>query len=89
MFAKTGKRHCFDDKYGSYNTLEEAEFACANDEKCEKVYDQGCNNIDDFTLCPWNSTEFVSSVSCIYTKPGKYGNEKYIISCYQENQSFS
>ena len=80
MFAKTVSRHCFDDKYGEYTTLEEAKFACASDEKCEKVYDQGCDDEGAYTLCPWNSTNFESSVSCIYTKPGSHGITKILFS---------
>ena len=72
MFAKTTKKECFDDKYGSYKTLDEAMLACAVDKNCEKIYDQGCAG-GPFSLCPWNSPEHKSSGSCLYTKPGQYG----------------
>ena len=77
MYAKTVKKECFDDKYGSYETLDEAMFACAMDENCEKIYDQGCIG-GPYSLCPWNSPEYKSSGSCLYTKPGKYGKASKI-----------
>ena len=81
MYAKTVKKECFDDKYGSYETLDEAMFACAMDENCEKIYDQGCIG-GPYSLCPWNSPEYKSSGSCLYTKPGKYGKATKLQTIY-------
>ena len=77
MFIEISKAHCFDERYGSYKSLEEALLVCAADKNCGKVYDQGCNNEDDYALCPFKSKELVSTVSCMYAKPGKYGNVQF------------
>ena len=73
MFAKKLKKHCFDDQYGSYDSLDEALFVCAMDENCEKIYDNGCVG-GPYTLCPLKSVEMASSGSCLYMKPGTHGN---------------
>ena len=72
MFVKSDGQWC--SYYGSYNTLSEASFACASDEKCEKIYDMGCNGAP-YSLCEWNTTDNPSSWSCLYKKPGIYGNK--------------
>ena len=75
MFAKFALKYC-GTTYGSYNTLEEASFACANDENCEKIYDQACDGKAPYLLCAWNSTEYTSTWSCLYKKTGKYGKNR-------------
>ena len=74
MFAESDLKFC-DTTYGSYDTLDEASFACASDEKCEKIYDRSCDGAP-YNLCEWNTTEYTSSSSCLYKKPGKYGNKQ-------------
>ena len=73
MFPKKIKKHCYGDQYGSYDSLNDALFACAMDKNCEKLYDNGCKG-GPYTLCPWKSVEMASSRSCLYMKPGKHGN---------------
>ena len=59
----------------TYQTLEEATFACSGDENCEKV-----QSYKFFSLCSWTSTdtrwkwEDGLGESFIYKKIGKYGN---------------
>jgi len=72
MFAKINHVRCALHKYDFYSTLNDAIFACAGDERCEKVEPRNCED-NYYTLCPGNSTEVRSLFSCIYKKLGKYG----------------
>jgi len=80
QYIQTKKKHCYYDKYGNYDTLEEAKLACTADKKCSKVYDDGCDNAGPFYLCPNNSTNRNASLSCIYLKNEKDcpGGYKYL-----------
>lgn len=65
-------KHCYHDRYGSYATIEAALNACTGDNKCQGVYDQGCEaEADDIYLCPTTATYTTSYSSCIYQK-GKF-----------------
>jgi len=67
-YKKLEKKHCYYDKYGSYETLDEAIVACNSDKNCSKVYDDGCDNEGPFALCPRKSAELNASLSCLYVK---------------------
>ena len=81
MYVNIAKHHCFDDQYGSYKSLEDAIFVCNQDDRCGKVYDQGCKGHlqDKFALCPHGSKELTSTVSCLYAKPGNYAGNMNVI----------
>ena len=62
-------------KYGSFDTLSDAQGACDDDWNCQAIADNGCNKDDkgDFSLCPvWFEAQD-SSASCVYWK--EYGKE--------------
>ena len=67
-YKKLENKHCYYDKYGSYETLDEATGACNSDKNCSKVYDDGCDNAGPFALCPRKSAELNASLSCLYVK---------------------
>ena len=67
-YKKLENRHCYYEKYGSYETLDEATAACNSDKSCSKVYDDGCDNAGPFSLCPRKSAELNASLSCLYVK---------------------
>ena len=77
FYRKLEQKHCFYDKYESYNTLEDAKFACTLDSNCGGVYDPGCNTeqyfANNYSLCPLKSVYRKSGSSCTYHKllPGK------------------
>ena len=63
--------HCAADKYGSYNSVEDAEAACSMDYNCQSVYDKGCDeSFNDVYLCPLGSTQRTTGSHCIYEKKG-------------------
>ena len=70
-YTKVEKKHCNNDKYGSYETLNDAKSACTSDENCSGVYGYGCDNAYRFYLCPSTSAAETSSSSCIYVKKGR------------------
>ena len=63
-------KHCEDDDYGSYSTVDQAKAACNSDSNCIGVYDFECNRNSPISLCPTGSDFEESSVShsCIYQK---------------------
>jgi len=69
-YTMVSKKHCEDDKYGSYSTLGQAHFACEADNNCDGIYDNACNG-PPYHLCPlgadWKDSLF--GLSCIYEKP--------------------
>ena len=77
IYAKLRSKHCSDDKYGSYTTIEAAQNACTRDNNCQGVYDEGCDalaGLDGIFLCPKNAPYRTSGSSCIYQKvEGKFG----------------
>ena len=71
-FTKIENKHCFSNKYGSYDTLAEAKVACGRDGNCSAAYDENCNNKAPFYLCPKSSSpEHSSLLSCLYQKTGR------------------
>ena len=63
------KKHCYEDRYGSFSTIQSAKDACSNDPNCQGVYDQGCDSdANDIYLCPTSATYETSSSSCIFQK---------------------
>ena len=77
VFEKLVKAKCWDDKYGSYGTLNEAKIACKSDKTCAAVYDPGCNDANECYLCPNDTLEWdykKSSPDCVYLKAVASGN---------------
>ena len=66
-YTKVELKHCWPDKYGSYNTLDDAKAACTADSNCGGVYDLSCDGAP-FYLCPETATLYTSSASCVYCK---------------------
>ena len=55
----------------TYDTLEDAKFACEQDENCRVVYDLFCDDIGYFCICPIDSivTQFhPRGNDCVYWK---------------------
>ena len=75
-YTKLSKKSCYDDRYGSYYTIQEAMTACSSDENCQGVYDIGCDaQGGDIYLCPTSATfkddnqmHITDPTSCIYQK---------------------
>ena len=65
-------KHCANVDYGKYGTLLGAKLACSSDENCTGVYDNGCNNAGDFSLCPNPFSAETSKSSCLYLKKGNH-----------------
>ena len=62
---------CYNERYGSYTTIQAAKDACISDSNCQGVYDQGCDaGANDIFLCPIGISYSSSSASCIYQKGG-------------------
>ena len=56
-------------RYGSYETSDEAKTACLKDASCISVYDRRCDDKDSFHLCSQEkSVERTSKFSCLYVK---------------------
>ena len=56
-------------RYGSYETSDEAKTACLKDPNCISVYDRRCDDKDSFMLCSKEkSIEKASKFSCLYVK---------------------
>ena len=74
-------KHCWGDKYGNYDSVEDAKAACSLDPNCQSVYDRDCDDsTNDVYLCPLGSSYENSSSSCIYDRPGisyQYNIEDY------------
>ena len=70
VYTKFEKIQCYDESYGSYDSLAEAKLACSSDSRCTGVYDQGCDSESgDIFLCPMQPPFFNSSTkSCMYVK---------------------
>jgi len=69
-YTKFINRECDADKYGSYETLEEAKDACSADKHCKGVYDDDCNG-NQFYLCPGPSFYNWHRHSCIINKANR------------------
>merc|ERR1712151_505841 len=69
-WAKNTKKHCFSSKHPTkYATLAKEQEACVKlGSQCSGVYDNGCDNKDEFYTCT-TAKWAVSSSSCIYTPP--------------------
>ena len=66
-------QQCAADKYGNYDSVEDAKAACSSDPNCQSVYDSGCD--EQFPhgvyLCPFGSPYGSSNISsCIYERAG-------------------
>ncbi len=67
-YIKVEAKHCSDDQYGTFKTLNDARMACTSDKTCSMVYDDVCDN-DVFYLCPIGSAQKASTIgSCLYIK---------------------
>ena len=67
-YIKQGLKHCTNHKYGSYQSLIEAEDECTNDGNCQGVYDPSCDAAGEFYLCYVGYSYETSSSSCVYDK---------------------
>ena len=69
LWAKNTKKHCFSSKHPTkYATLAKAQEACLKlGAKCSGVYDNGCDDKDEYYTCT-TAKWAVSSSSCIYTE---------------------
>ena len=72
-FIRLELKHCSEDKYGDYSTLEGAQSACTVDSNCQGVYDDDCDGLGSHYLCPINAQLIVPEPreSCVYTKGEK------------------
>lgn len=75
--SKLKKKHCYHDKYGTYDTLKDAQQACSIDDNCQGVLPAlVCYPLAGrIYLCPKTATyeDDDDNVSCIYHKSeGKY-----------------
>ena len=68
IYKKLSLKHCNTNKYGSYTTLNLAKLACLSDANCRGVYDTGCNDKDEYTLCDGSRGFDKSGSSCVYEK---------------------
>ena len=70
LWTKNTKKHCFSSKHPTkYATQALAEAACLKlGSQCSGVYDNGCDNKDEFYTCT-TAKWAASSSSCIYTPP--------------------
>ena len=64
-FAKQHKS-CRGNNYRSFTTIDKAKSACSEDPRCIGVYDQGCDGIKNFALCPREHELKSSKSSCTY-----------------------
>jgi hypothetical protein len=71
-YIKMEKKHCWGQKYGSYNTVADAKVACSSDAACTGVYDNGCNaEAGTIYLCGAVPNGYsTSGSSCVYKKQG-------------------
>ena len=69
-YKKIAGKSCFNDKYESYYTLQDAKLACSSDPRCKAIYEDGCND-SEFFLCPESATFYDSWFSCIFEKERK------------------
>ena len=68
-YNKLEKKHCNDDKYGIYSSVQDAMAVCSGDSNCISVYDGNCDESkDNVYLCPVGSSYANSAKSCIYEK---------------------
>ena len=68
-YERRNSRHCKYDQYGAYSTLSLAQSACNLDAKCRGVYDELCDDSNEFTLCPiTDSIDSSSHGDCVYEK---------------------
>ena len=62
------QKSCYDNKYGSFATMQDAKLVCLEDSKCIGVYDQHCDGENSFSLCPREHDLESSTSSCTYIK---------------------
>ena len=67
------QKHCDNDGYGSFSTIQSAKDACSKDTNCQGVYDRDCNSVgsnvvDDIHLCPTSAKYSKSLSGCIFQK---------------------
>ena len=68
-YTKLSENNCYDDRYGSYYTIQEAMTDCSSDGNCQGVYDAGCDaQGGDIYLCSTSATFVNGSTSCVYQK---------------------
>merc|ERR1719326_808034 len=70
-WAKNAKKHCFSSKHPTkYASLSKAQEACVKlGAKCSGVYDNGCDDKDEYYTC--TTTKWaVSTSSCVYSPQG-------------------
>ena len=66
------------ERYGRFETLQEAKLACLADSRCRKLYDPYCHGLEVY-LCNTTSegkrpsSDVAMQGPCIYLKPGVTG----------------
>ena len=70
-FVKEEKKSCKSNDYGFSSSMEKAKAKCSKDPRCIGVYDQGCDGIKNFGLCPREHELESSSSACVYLE-GRY-----------------
>ena len=66
-YTKVLQKHCANDDYNSYDTLDQAISVCSSGSGCGGVYDGQCDGTG-FALCPTGIIYGFSDDSCIYHK---------------------
>ena len=66
--------------YGNYPTLDEAKFACTNDQECGKVLNLKCDG-KKFRLCKNGSAIAFHNEDCIYRHIREKGNISHLENC--------
>ena len=70
-YHKVEQYSCWDDKYGLYDSVEDAKAACSLDANCQAVSQSSCDeSLNEVFLCPFGASYVSGSVSCIYEKTG-------------------
>jgi len=69
QWVKHTKKHCAAHTLRqTYYNLASAEKACAATDKCDGVYDSGCDGRGYYKLCDDEHVLATSSVSCVYSQ---------------------
>ena len=82
-FTKISDQQCIEEGSAQgiwwYQTLDEALSACSKNTSCVGIYDDGCDNENNFAICIEGISPFKDSHGCVYKKSegfGEYENLK-------------
>ena len=62
------EEQCNDSRYGSFNSIQEAQQQCSEDSNCKGVYVKNCDQSDGVHLCYKGYGYGFPSSSCVYDK---------------------